>query len=92
MSKKTKAQKKSDPFTYHYNDLRDNPLYGLFGEESCVAEGEASEEELLEAIAEIQSMIAYDVERGDKQSIASWRRLLMADKAELRALRRSRTA
>lgn len=92
MSKKTKAQKKSDPFTYHYNDLRDNPLYGLCGEECCVTEGEVSEEELEAAIADIRDAIACDIVRGDKESIAMWRHMLMANIADLRELRRSRTA
>lgn len=92
MSKKAKAQKKSDPFSFHYNDLRDNPLYGLCGEECCVTEGEASEEELLEAIADIRVMIQCDIARGDKESVASWRRMLAANEAELRQLRRTRIA
>lgn len=77
---------------YYYSDLRDNPLYGLCGEECCVAEGTVSEEELLDAIADIRDMIACDIVRGDKESIASWRRMLAANEAELRQLRRNRIA
>lgn len=90
MSKKHSEKKPSG--NYYYSDLRDNPLYGLCGEESCVTEGEVSEEELLEAIADIRDMIQCDIARGDKESIASWRRMLAANEAELRQLRRTRIA
>lgn len=91
MSRKRSGKKTSGE--YHYNDLTQNPVYGLFGEESCVPEGyQATEEELLEANDEIRSMIEYDIERGDMESVASWRRMLTANINELRQLRRARTA
>jgi len=90
MSKKHSEKKPSG--NYYYSDLRDNPLYGLCGEECCVTEGEVSEEELLMAIADIRDMIECDIARGDKESVALWRRMLAADLADLRQLRSASVA
>ena len=69
---------------FYYSDLTENPLYGLCGEESCISNEEATPEEIWESILEICSMLDYAVERGDKNEIASWRRMLAAAKIDLR--------
>lgn len=69
---------------YFYSDLTQNPLYGLCGEECCVAETEATPAEIEESIFEIREMLDYAIERKDKNDIASWRRMLEAAKIDLR--------
>ena len=91
MSRK-REHPKNPSGAYCYSDLTENPLYGFCGEENCIPEGKATEEELLESISLIEDMLEYAVERKDKDDIASWRRMLQGTKEELRQLRREQGA
>lgn len=90
MSKRNAPKKRSGDF--YYSDLTENPLYGLCGEECCVADTKATPAEIEESIFEIREMLDYAIERKDTNEIASWRRMLEAAKIDLRKARLTASA
>lgn len=58
----------------------------FYGEELCGNEEPVTEEELDEAIAECKMMIEYSIDRGDKEEISYWRKMLQENKVQRREL------
>ena len=58
----------------------------FYGEDICGAEETATEEELDEAIAECAMMIEYSIDRGDKEEISFWRKMLQENKVQRRKM------
>lgn len=58
----------------------------FYGEDICGAEKTATEEELDEAIADCAMMIEYSIDRGDKEEISYWRKMLQENKVQRRKM------
>lgn len=58
----------------------------FYGEDICGIEETATEEELDEAIAECKMMIEYSIDRGDKEEISHWRKMLQENKVQRREM------
>lgn len=56
-------------------------LYSDFmHEDTCPEQEEVSKEKLDEAISDCQIMLQYSIDRGDKEEVSYWRKLLQENK------------
>lgn len=58
----------------------------FFGEEICGGECEVTIQEIDEAINDCIMMIDYSIDRGDKEEISYWRKMLQENKVQRRML------